>query len=188
MASPPAAPDQEATLELTLEEAARGGQAARSPLVTAGTTRSTSRPAYATDSGSASPARVDRESPEAVPRATSFFCACGFKPHRRLRGDGRDLYVDLPVCASWEAALGATVEVPTLEGTSRVKVPPGSSSGQQGLQLEEDRGCPDPSDQHGDLFATVQGQDVVPKNLNKKERELFEELAEASSFDPRQGL
>jgi curved DNA-binding protein len=45
---------------------------------------------------------------------------------------------------------------------------------------------PGPGNQHGDLFATV--KIVVPKKLNKKERELFEELAEASNFDPRQGL
>ena len=76
----------------------------------------------------------------------------------------------------WEAALGAQVEVPTLRGTARVRVPAGSSTGRR-LRLRGE-GMPG-----GDLYATVQV--VVPRRLSQEERELFERLAEVSNFDPR---
>ena len=52
------------------------------------------------------------------------------KPHPLYRATGHDLYLDLPL-APWEAALGATVEVPTLAGAVSLKVPAGTSSGQE---------------------------------------------------------
>jgi curved DNA-binding protein len=91
-----------------------------------------------------------------------------------VRGD--DLEVDLPV-APWEAALGAKVPVPTLEGDAQVTVPAGSSCGRR-LRL---RGA---GLGGGDLYAVV--KIVVPKRLSKRERRLFEELSEASRFDPRE--
>ncbi len=103
-----------------------------------------------------------------------------FKPHPRFRVNGRDLEVDLPV-TPWEAALGATVEVPTLEGTARVKVPPGSSTGRR-LRLRG-QGLPGPSKERGDLYAAVRVE--VPRQLTDEERRLLEQLAEASRFDPR---
>jgi curved DNA-binding protein len=90
--------------------------------------------------------------------------------------EGNDLYTDLPV-APWEAALGATVEVPTLNGTSRVKVPAGSSCGRK-LRLRGE-GLGD-----GDLYASVSIK--VPKKLSRDERKLFEELAAKSKFNPRE--
>jgi curved DNA-binding protein len=171
--------DQEATLELTLEEAARGGR--RKISFGDGRDYEVNIPAGVRDGQRI---RLAGEGGAGVRGGPSgdLFLRVRVKPHRRFRVDGRDLYVDLPV-APWEAALGATVEVPTLEGTSRVKVPPGSSSGRR-LRLKG-LGMPGPGDQQGDLFAAV--KIVVPKKLDERERELFEELAEASSFDPRQG-
>jgi curved DNA-binding protein len=96
-------------------------------------------------------------------------------PHPRFRVDGRDLHTDLPV-APWEAALGATVELATLEGTANVRVPPGSSCGRK-LRLRGE-GLGD-----GDLYASVQIK--VPKELSADERTLFEQLADTSRFDPR---
>ncbi len=78
--------------------------------------------------------------------------------------------------APWEAVLGAEVEVPTLDGPTRVKVPPGSSCGRK-LRLRGQGMA------GGDLYARL--KIVVPKNPSKKERELFEELAKTSKFDPR---
>jgi curved DNA-binding protein len=104
------------------------------------------------------------------------------KPHPRFRVVGRDLYVDLPL-APWEAALGAEVPVTTLTGTARLKIPPGSSSGRR-LRLRG-QGLPSPDGSAGDLYAIVAIH--VPKRLTKKERELFEELASVSKFDPRKG-
>jgi curved DNA-binding protein len=101
-------------------------------------------------------------------------------PHPRYRLEGRDLHVELRV-TPWEAALGATVPVDTPGGEVKVKVPHGSSSGRR-LRLRG-QGMPNPKGRPGDLFAEV--RIMVPKRLNHRERELFEELANVSAFDPR---
>ncbi len=101
-------------------------------------------------------------------------------PHSLYRVSGHDLYVDLPL-TPWEAALGAAVEVPTPGGPVRLKVPPGTPAGQK-LRLAR-RGLPKPRDGEGDLFAIV--QIVVPTVLTERERALFKELAEGSTFNPR---
>lgn len=103
------------------------------------------------------------------------------QPHPQFRLEGRDVYVQLPV-APWEAALGATVPVPTPSGgTAKVTVPAGSSSGRR-LRLRGE-GMPNPRGAGGDLYAEVRV--MVPSTLGDRERELFEELAATSSFDPR---
>ena len=101
-------------------------------------------------------------------------------PHALFRPVGHDLYVDLPI-TPWEAVLGATVEVPTLDGALRLKVPAGTRTGQQ-LRLAK-RGLPKPREGAGDLYAVV--QITVPATPTARERELFEQLAKESQFDPR---
>jgi curved DNA-binding protein len=101
-------------------------------------------------------------------------------PHPLFRVSGHDLYLDLPL-APWEAVLGATVEVPTLGGPVRLKVPPDTHAGQQ-LRLSM-RGLPKPHGKEGDLFAIA--QIVVPTVTSERERELFKQLAEGSTFNPR---
>ena len=88
--------------------------------------------------------------------------------------------MDLPL-APWEAALGASVEVPTPAGAVNLKVPAGTSSGQK-LRLAG-RGLPRPRGGAGDLYAVA--QIVVPAQATERERELFASLKEASSFNPR---
>jgi curved DNA-binding protein len=101
-------------------------------------------------------------------------------PHRLFRVDGHDLYLDLPL-APWEAALGATVEVPTISGAVNLKIPPGTAAGRR-LRLAK-KGLPKPGGGEGDLYAIV--QIVNPTVLDQRERELFGQLAENSKFDPR---
>jgi curved DNA-binding protein len=101
-------------------------------------------------------------------------------PHPLFRVSGHDLYLDLPL-APWEAVLGASVEVPTLGGPVRLKVPPDTHAGQQ-LRLSN-RGLPRPKGKEGDLFAIA--QIVVPAATGERERELFKQLAAASTFNPR---
>ena len=108
-------------------------------------------------------------------------------PHSLYRVDGHDLYLDLPL-TPWEAALGATVQVPTLAGEVSLKVPAGTSAGRK-LRLAR-RGLPKPGsggddskESHGDLIAIV--QIAVPSVLSDRERALFNELSEASTFNPR---
>ena len=103
-----------------------------------------------------------------------------FKPHPLFEPNGHDLYHQLPL-SPWEAALGSTVEVPTLQGAVRLKVPAGSDTGKT-LRLAG-RGLPKPDKSMGDLYAVVQIR--VPHELSARERQLFQELADASAFNPR---
>ena len=89
--------------------------------------------------------------------------------------------MDLPA-TPWEAVLGATVEVPTLDGMSRIKVPPGSSTGRK-LRLRGE-GFPGPRGGRGDFYAVIKIE--VPRHPTPEERELFERLAQVSKFNPRE--
>jgi curved DNA-binding protein len=171
--------DQEAELELTLEEAARGGR--RRLSLGDGRDFEVDIPRGVRDGQRI---RLAGEGGAGVGGGPTgdLFLRVRIRRHPRFRLEGRDLYVDLPV-TPWEAALGAEVEVETLDGKGRVKVPPGSSSGRR-LRLRG-QGYPDPSGGAGDLYAVV--KIMVPKKLTKKERELFEQLAKVSRFDPRKG-
>ena len=101
------------------------------------------------------------------------------QPHPLYRVDGRDLYMDLPL-APWEAVLGATIELPTLGGAVEMTIPPNTSAGRK-LRLSR-RGLPAGATQ-GDLYAIVHIE--VPKTTTERERELYSQLAAASSFKPR---
>ena len=97
---------------------------------------------------------------------------------------GDDLIVDVPVTFS-EAALGATVEVPTPDGPVSVKVKPGTQDGT--LLRVKGKGAPKlKGSGRGDLLARVKVE--VPKKLKKRERELLEELQKQSHDDPREAL
>jgi curved DNA-binding protein len=169
--------DQEAVIELTLEEAARGG---RRRLLLDGSELEVDFPAGVADgqairlAGKGSPGLGGGPPGDLLLRVRLL-------PHPRFRVDGRDLSVDLPVSPA-QAAIGATVEVPTLDGRARIKVPPGSSSGRK-LRLRG-RGLPNPSGPPGDLYAIV--KIVVPKKLSPEERELYERLLEVEGKKPRQ--
>lgn len=102
------------------------------------------------------------------------------EPHPLFRASGHDLDLDVPL-APWEAALGAQIEIPTMEGRVTVKVPPGSKAGQK-LRLAG-KGLPKPGGGAGDLYAVL--GIAVPASLTPREKQLFEELREASRFDPR---
>lgn len=105
------------------------------------------------------------------------------EPHPVFTRDGNNLVVDLPVTFA-EAALGATVQVPTLDGKPvRVKVAPGTPSGRS-LRVRG-RGVQPKSGTPGDLIAKV--QIVVPTELTDAEREAVEALR-ADDTDPRADL
>ena len=110
----------------------------------------------------------------------NLYLNISFLPHKLFKVIDHDLYIDLPI-TPWEAALGATVTVPTLQGAVNLKIPAGSKSGQK-MRITK-RGMPKKHDEHGDLFAVV--QIVVPTELSEKERELLTALKDNSSFNPR---
>jgi curved DNA-binding protein len=169
--------DQEAVLELTLEEAARGGR--RSLTLGDGRRYDVDVPAGVEDGRRIRLAGQGGKGAGGGPDG-DLLLRVRIKRHPRLRLDGRDLHVTLPITPS-EAALGGEAEVPTLDGTARVRIPAGSSSGRK-LRLRG-QGFPDPRGGRGDLYATVAV--MVPRHLSDRERELYEQLAAASSFDPR---
>jgi len=100
--------------------------------------------------------------------------------HPLYRAEGLDLYMDLPL-APWEAVLGTSVEMPTPGGTVSLKVPPGTRAGQK-LRLGG-RGLKRPDGTAGHLYANV--QIAVPTVVDGRQRELYRQLANASSFNPR---
>jgi curved DNA-binding protein len=172
--------DYEAELELGLEEAARGGK--RWLSLGDGHSVEVDIPRGVRDGQRI---RLAGEGGAGIGGGPpgDLFLRVRLKPHPRFRVDGRDLYVDLAL-SPWEAALGAEIPVPTLEGSARLKVPAGSSSGRR-LRLRG-QGLPGTAGAAaGDLYAVV--TITVPRRLTKKERELFERLASVSRFDPRKG-
>jgi molecular chaperone DnaJ len=107
------------------------------------------------------------------------------KPHAYFQRRGDDLYTVVPITVS-EAALGAKIEVPTLDGRSQLRVPPGTSSGQK-LRLRE-KGVPSVRQpgKRGDMY--VELQVVVPKPVDERVRDLLRELARLEPENPRQDL
>lgn len=173
---PIAGADQEAELQLTVEEAYRGG---RRQISLDGRNYQVNIPAGVVDGQRIRLAgEGGRGSGDAPPG--DLYLVVRIKPHSRFRLDGRDISVDLPV-SPWEAVLGATVAVRTPAGEAKVKVPPGSSTGRR-LRLRGE-GMPNPRGANGDLYAEIRV--VVPPKSTARERELFEQLAAESTFDPR---
>jgi curved DNA-binding protein len=171
-------PDREALLELSLEDALTGG---RRRLTLDGREVNVNFPAEVRDGQLIRLPGQGSEGREGGPPG-DLFLRVVLKPHPRFRRRGdHNLDVDLPITPS-QAALGATVAVETPSGTARVRVPAGSSSGRR-LRLRG-RGLPKRGGGSGDLHAIV--KIVVPKQLSDRERELYEQLAEGSSRDPRE--
>jgi len=100
--------------------------------------------------------------------------------HPDFTARDQDLYYDLDL-APWEAALGASVTIPTLEKSVTVKINPGTSSGQK-LRLRG-QGLPNRKGERGDLYAVICIQ--IPSQLKPEEKALWEKLAAISSFRPR---
>lgn len=101
-------------------------------------------------------------------------------PHPVFDVDGVNLKARLPV-SPWEAALGAKVAFHTLDGEVRLTIPPGTQGGRK-LRLKG-KGLPATSDERGDLELEIFIR--IPTALSSEERELFERLAAASSFQAR---
>mgnify|MGYP001175417733 CR=1 FL=1 len=105
-------------------------------------------------------------------------------PHPVFRREGDDLYVTVPV-AVHEAALGARFDIPTLDGPARLRVPPGTQSGQR-FRLR-DRGVPSSrTGRRGDLMVEI--RIVLPPVLDQRSRELLHEYGLVNTEDVRAGL
>ena len=106
------------------------------------------------------------------------------KPHPYFaQGKDGDLIVHVPVTLA-EAALGAKVTVPTLEGQVTLKVPAGTQHGR--TLRARGKGAPRPNGGHGDLLAKIEVE--VPQKLSKEEKDALEEFARAHEANPRAHL
>ncbi|MFZ0036433.1 MAG: molecular chaperone DnaJ [Candidatus Acidiferrales bacterium] len=107
------------------------------------------------------------------------------EPHPFFERRGDDLYTVVPITIT-EAALGAKIEVPTIDGRSQVRIPPGTDSGKK-LRLRE-KGAPSAGHpgQRGDQIVEVQV--VVPRPEDEKVKELLRELGKAAPEDPRREI
>ncbi len=105
--------------------------------------------------------------------------------HPIFRREGDDIYLTVPVTAS-EAALGAKIEVPTIDGRTLLKIPPGTQSGQK-LRLRE-KGVPSATREgvRGDEIVEVKV--TVPMPHDERTKELLRELARLNPEDPRAEL
>ena len=175
--------DLEGTVEVTLEEALHGA------------TRKLSREGHGEDAGHPVTVRIppgvrdgqrirvagQGESGPANRTRGDLYLRVRFAPHPDLRPEGDHLHHELKL-APWEAVLGATVSVPTLDGPVSVRIPAGTAAGHT-LRLRG-RGLPGGPDQpRGDLLVAVSIQ--VPTRIPAAERARWEELARHSTFDPR---
>ncbi len=119
--------------------------------------------------------------PGANGRRGDLYLEIQFALHKLYRTEGRDIYLDLPI-TPWEAALGATVAVPTPAGRIDLKIPPGTQSGRK-LRLKE-RGLP--GSPPGDFYVLV--QIMTPPADNDIARQLYQQMAHSFTWDPRTHL
>ena len=110
--------------------------------------------------------------------AGDLYLEIDFKAHALYRAEAHDLYLDLPV-APWEAALGATVKVPTPVGIVELKVPAASAQGKK-MRLKG-RGIP--AKQPGDLYVVL--QIALPEADSEQARKLYKQMQDELNFNPR---
>ena len=102
-------------------------------------------------------------------------------PHPKFRAEGKDIYVDLPI-TPWEAALGGSVTVPTLNGSIKLTIPEGSKSG--GKMRLKGRGLPGTAP--GDQYVVLKV--VVPEAKTAEQRDFYQKMQTLFDWDPRQSL
>ena len=169
--------DYEIPVRLTLEEAASGAE--RTVQLESGSSFTARIPRGATD-GQRLRLRGKGGAGVNGGPAGDLYLTIALEPHSLYRPSGHDLDIEVPL-APWEAALGAEVQIPTLEGRVTMKVPAGSKAGQK-LRLAG-KGLPKPGGGAGDLYALL--SIAVPATLTEAETKLYEQLRESSRFDPR---
>jgi len=106
------------------------------------------------------------------------------KPHPIFKRKGEDVYIDLPITFG-EAALGAKIEVPTLDGIAAMTIPPGTQGGQR-FKLSG-KGFPSPkTGTRGNQYVDI--KIVVPKNIDSKGKDAIKEIEALYKENPRRGL
>lgn len=110
-----------------------------------------------------------------------LFLEVSIRPDKRYKLDGKNLILDLPI-TPWEAALGASIQVPTLAGNVNLKIPPGSQTGQK-MRLKG-RGLP--SKTPGDQLVIL--NIYTPEAKTAEQKSLYEKMSKEMAFNPRLNL
>ena len=200
--------DVEAQLELSLEEAHRGGrrtlqmQAAETCPTCNGTGQVGDKPCQ-TCGGSGQvlkPKTIEVNIPAGVRDGSTvrlagqggagmngtqpgdLYLRIRLRPHPVFAVRGDDLEIELPI-APWEAVLGTKVEVPTIDGKVDLTIPAGAQNGQR-LRLRG-QGLNKRGGGRGNEYVRL--KIAMPKEISDEERRLYEELRKVSRFDPRKG-
>ena len=106
------------------------------------------------------------------------------RPHPFFERKGDNIYCEVPISVT-EAALGAKIEVPTVDGKASMRIPPETSSGQ--VFRLRNMGVPHlKGPGRGDQFVTI--KIVLPRNLDTRSQELFRELGRLHPDDPRRAI
>ncbi|WP_297829043.1 J domain-containing protein [uncultured Desulfovibrio sp.] len=170
--------DVEAELSLSLEEALRGGRRAVTLQMPQGPkTLEVNVPAGIREGAKLRLAGQGDPAPGGTPG--DLFLRVRYLAHPLFKVEGENLHCDVAL-APWEAALGARVAVPTLEGEVELSIPAGSSSGRKFRLRGKGLGS---GVNRGDLLARVMIK--VPARLSAEESELWQKLAQVSSFKAR---
>src|SRR5207245_9117695 len=114
-------------------------------------------------------------------KAGDLYLRVRFARHPDFEIDGHNLIYEAEL-APWEAVLGASISVPTLNGRVNIRIPPGTQAGQK-LRVRG-RGLPGRGGGNGDLIVVTRIE--VPNRVNEPERKLWEQLARESEFKPRE--
>ncbi len=109
-----------------------------------------------------------------------LFIKINIEESKKFKLSGSDILTNIYV-SPWEAALGKEIKIDSIEESVDVKIPAGIQSGEQ--IVIPDKGYKDGQGGRGKLIAEI--KTVVPKELTEKEKELFTELQNISSFNPR---
>jgi molecular chaperone DnaJ len=117
--------------------------------------------------------------------AGDLYVIIRIEPHPVFRREGDDIYLTVPVSIN-EAALGAKIEVPTIDGRALLKIPPGTQSGQK-LRLRE-KGVPSATKEGSRGDEIVEVNVTVPMPRDERTKELLRELAKLNPEDPRAEL
>ena len=109
-----------------------------------------------------------------------LFIKINIDDNQKFKLDGCDLHTSLYL-TPWEAALGTKTNIESIDESVALIIPPGIQSGEQ-VKIAQ-KGYKDGKGGRGNLVAEV--KIMVPTNLNNNEKELFEKMAEISTFNPR---
>jgi curved DNA-binding protein len=173
--------DERATIVISLEEAYRGGERSLSLKGGHGATRNLKVKIPAGIREGQQIRLAGQGQARHGGQSGDLFLSVEFAPHGLFRVQGSDVHLNLPI-TPWEAALGATVKVPTLGGKVDLKIPAGSQTGRK-LRLKA-KGLG--GSKAGDQYVTL--QIMTPPADSDAAKRIYRQMAEQLDFDPRKKI